>query len=69
MQQATTIHPILRAKWGLPALAESSDYQYSLESSGAVTDVYRVEASKVFNTPYDAVTPHQIKAIKSGFFG
>lgn len=51
--------PRVREKVGLLEFATKEDKAYALETDGKVTDYYRVEASKLFKTPYGLVTTEQ----------
>lgn len=53
-----------RRQLGLLQMADQSDAAKSLEQSGHPTDIYRAEASKLFNTPYWLVTEQQRKVAK-----
>lgn len=53
-----------RQRLGLLQMADKEDAAKSVEQSGHPTDIYRAEASKLFNTPYWLVTEQQRKMAK-----
>lgn len=68
MNQATHYDKEARTRLGLPALASPEDRHNSLETSGTPTDLYKVEASKDFNVPYEQVTDQMRRASKAAMF-
>lgn len=68
MIQATEIPDRLRKQLGLLALAGLNAARGSLETNGQATDLYKVEASKLFGVPYDQVTEDQRRHAKRASF-
>lgn len=68
MKSATMWDEEDRKRLGLLPLAREEDIRGSLEVSGHPTDIYRAEASRMFNTPYWLVTNEQRRAAKTALY-
>lgn len=68
MRQATRYDDRDRMRLGLPSLATDEDRAKAVEVSGEKTDVYKVEASKLFDVAYENVTQQMRHAAKSANF-
>lgn len=68
MKQVTEFSDRMRKSLGLPALAGVGAAKGALEVDGNPTDLYKVEASKMFGVPYDKVTETQRRLAKRASF-